>query len=404
MLDPYFSATKIAWILDNVEGARQKANEGKLKFGTADSFLIWRLTQGKVHATDASNASRTLLYNIHEHQWDDDLLKLFNIPRSVLPEVKNSIDNFGLASNQIIGQSIPILGVAGDQQAATIGQLCLDKGMVKSTYGTGCFMLMNTGDKVIQSKHRFLSTIAWQINKKVTYALEGSIFNAGTAIQWLRDEMQFIDSAQQTESIAKNLRSSHGILMVPAFTGLGAPYWDSQARGAILGITRNTTREHIVRAALESVCYQTHDLLTIIQQDSGITASRMRVDGGMSNNDWLMQFLADILTITIERPKVTETTACGAALLAAVGAGMFSSLHQAQQFWQLDLRFIPKSQGNRNSLIQKWSQAINQVRSVSSKETLASHSLPSDESNSIYKASNPHELKQRITNWIKSVK
>jgi len=261
LLDPYFSATKIAWILDNVEGARAKAEKGELKFGTTDCYLVWQLTKGESHATDATNASRTMLFNIHTNEWDDELLDLFNIPKAMLPEVKNSVDDFGMASNQILGQNIPILGIAGDQQAAAIGQLCIEPGMTKSTYGTGCFMLMNTGDQAIQSKHKLLTTIAYRLNDKNYYALEGSIFNAGTAIQWLRDELKFIQHAKDTEAVVAEMDSNNGVYMIPAFTGLGAPHWDPDARGAILGITRDTGPNDFIRAALESVCYQTNDLI-----------------------------------------------------------------------------------------------------------------------------------------------
>ena len=363
LLDPYFSATKLAWILDNVSGARSKAEKGQLKFGTTDSYLIWQLTKGAVHATDATNASRTMLFNIHTHQWDNELLKLFNIPDSLLPDVRNSADDFGMASNQLIGQNLPITGVAGDQQAASIGQLCIKAGMTKSTYGTGCFMLMNTGDKPIDSKHKLLSTIAYRLKGKTSYALEGSIFNAGTAIQWLRDELKVIKHANQSEEIAKGLDSNHGIYMVPAFTGLGAPHWDPDARGAIMGLTRDSNRDHLVRAALESVCYQTSDLIDAMKKDSNVDYQVVRVDGGMVANDWLLQFLSDILSVDIERPKVIETTALGAAILAGLGAGLFESLDDAATAWQLDKSFSPQMENEqRIQLTDGWHNAINRVK------------------------------------------
>lgn len=365
LIDPYFSATKLAWILDNVSGARSKAEKGLLKFGTTDCYLVWQLTRGEVHATDATNACRTMLYNIHTNQWDNELLKLFNIPASLLPEVKDSADDFGIASNQLIGQNLPITGIAGDQQAASIGQLCIEPGMTKSTYGTGCFMLMNTGDKIIESQHKLLATIAYRLNGKTTYALEGSIFNAGTAIQWLRDELKVIKHANETEAIARGLKSNHGVYMVPAFTGLGAPHWDPNARGAIMGLTRNTNRDHLVRAALESVCYQTRDLLNAMKNDSNVDNHVVRVDGGMVANDWLLQFLSDILAVTIERPKIIETTALGAAMLAALRFGLYESLEDTGAAWQLDKSFSPQMETNqREQLIDGWRTAINRVKTV----------------------------------------
>ena len=365
LLDPYFSATKIAWILDNVDGARDKAEKGELRFGTTDCYLVWQLTKGESHATDATNASRTMLFNIHTNKWDEELLKLFNVPKSILPEVKNSVDDFGIANNQILGQNTPILGIAGDQQAAAIGQLCIQPGMTKSTYGTGCFMLMNSGEKAIQSKHKLLTTIAYRLNDKTSYALEGSIFNAGTAIQWLRDELQFITNAKDTEAIVEQMESNNGVYMVPAFTGLGAPHWDPDARGAVMGITRDTGPNDFVRAALESVCYQTNDLVSAMRNDSRVNTQVMRVDGGMVANEWLLQFLADILNITIERPKVIETTAIGATMLAAVGAKLFNSLEDAGQAWQLDKSFSPQmDEVQRVELIDAWQNAVNRVKTT----------------------------------------
>lgn len=365
LLDPYFSATKLAWILDNVSGARSKAEKGQLKFGTTDCYLVWQLTRGNVHATDATNASRTMLYNIHTNQWDNELLKLFNIPASVLPQVKDSADDFGVASNQLIGQNLPITGIAGDQQAASIGQTCTKAGMTKSTYGTGCFMLMNTGENIIVSRHKLLSTIAYRLKGKTSYALEGSIFNAGTAIQWLRDGLKVIKHAKQTEEIARSLESNHGVYMVPAFTGLGAPHWDPNARGAVLGLTRDTNRDHLVRAALESVCYQTGDLIDAMKKDSNVDYQVVRVDGGMVANDWLLQFLADILSVNIERPKIIETTALGAAMLAGLGAGLYESLEDTATAWQLDKSFKPQMDSRqRTQLTEGWHTAINRVKSI----------------------------------------
>ena len=365
LLDPYFSATKLAWILDNVDGARRKAENGQLKFGTTDCYLVWKLTKGAIHATDATNASRTMLYNIHTHQWDNELLKLFNIPADILPEVKDCCDNFGTASNQLIGQNLPILGIAGDQQAASIGQLCTEAGMTKSTYGTGCFMLMNTGEQAITSKHKLLTTIAYRLKGKTAYALEGSIFNAGTAIQWLRDELKVIKNANQSEAIARQLDSNHGVYMVPAFTGLGAPHWDPDARGAILGLTRDTNQSHLVRCALESVCYQTYDLIDAMKKDSMVNNKVVRVDGGMVANDWLLEFLSDILNVNIERPKIIETTALGAAILAGLGSGLFDSLDDAAKAWQLDKLFTPKmDMQRRTQLTDGWHQAVNRIKTI----------------------------------------
>ena len=365
LLDPYFSATKLAWILDNVSGARSKAEKGQLKFGTTDCYLVWQLTKGAVHATDATNASRTMLFNIHTHQWDNELLKLFNIPAGLLPQVKDSADDFGMASNQLIGQNLPITGIAGDQQAASIGQLCIKAGMTKSTYGTGCFMLMNTGDKPIDSNHKLLSTIAYRLKGKTSYALEGSIFNAGTAIQWLRDELKVIKHANQSEQIASGLHSNHGVYMVPAFTGLGAPHWDPDARGAVMGLTRDTNRDHLVRAALESVCYQTSDLIEAMKKDSNVDYQVVRVDGGMVANDWLLQFLSDILSVDIERPKIIETTALGAAMLAGLGAGLYESLDDTAAAWQLDKSFTPQMDSEqRTQLTDGWHNAIDRVKTT----------------------------------------
>lgn len=361
LIDPYFSSTKISWILDHVPGARQKAEERKLAFGTIDSFLIWRLTGGKVHATDATNAARTQLYNIHASGWDEQLLEMFNVPRKVLPEVKNCADDFGRSEQSLFGKEIPIAGVAGDQQSASIGQACIEPGMLKSTYGTGCFALMNTGKKAYLSKHRLLTTIAYRLKGENSYALEGSIFAAGAAVQWLRDGLKIIKSASETEALARSLDSNKGVYMVPAFTGLGAPHWDPTARAAITGMTRDTGHAEFARATLESICYQTRDLLTAISDDYQHPAS-IRVDGGMVQNTWLMEFLADILGIPVERPVITETTALGAAFLAGLQVGLFSSLDDIKTLWQREARFTPNiEKTKRLELLAEWDKAVNRV-------------------------------------------
>ncbi|MCP3869236.1 MAG: glycerol kinase GlpK [Gammaproteobacteria bacterium] len=363
LLDPYFSATKIRWILDHVEGARALAEQGRLAFGTTDSFLIWRLTDGKVHATDATNACRTMLYNIHRQCWDSDLLDILDIPRSMLPEVKDSAADFGTTHQSQVGATLPIAGVAGDQQAAAIGQACFEPGMIKSTYGTGCFVLVNTGEEPVTSNNRLLTTVAYRINGKVTYALEGSIFVAGAAVQWLRDGIGIIKSASETEALAAGLEDNGGVYLVPAFTGLGAPYWDPHARGGIFGLTRDSGVSELVRATLESVCYQTHDLIQAMAAD-GVRPSSLRVDGGMVANDWLMQFLAGIIDIPVERPAVTETTALGAAYLAGVQQQVFDSLEHVQNQWQHDSRFDPEMDSNiRGQLLKGWDEAVARVRS-----------------------------------------
>lgn len=358
LLDPYFSATKISWILDNVAGAREQAEQGKLAFGTIDTFLIWRLTGGKVHATDVTNASRTNLYNIHELTWDETLQRLFNVPSSLLPNVLECADDYGTTDPNVLGVELPIQGVAGDQQAATIGQCCFHKGDIKSTYGTGCFVLLNTGDKVLQSQNHLLSTIAYKINGTVHYALEGSIFIAGAAVQWLRDGINVIEHAKQTEALAKSLSYDHGVYLVPAFAGLGAPYWEPNARGAIFGLTRGTTEAHLSRAALESVCYQTNDLLQAMAKD-GVQAESLNVDGGMVANDWVCQFLADVLDKPVNRPKVMETTALGAAYLAGLKAGIYASTNDLLQHRKLDKHFSPNMQSSqREELLKGWQSAI----------------------------------------------
>jgi glycerol kinase len=362
LLDPYFSATKLCWILDHVPGARSRAEKGELAFGTVDSFLLWRLTGGAVHATDATNASRTMLFNIHSQEWDASLLELLNIPRSLLPEVKDCIADFGVTDPSLFGRAIPIGGVAGDQQAAAIGQACLEPGMIKSTYGTGCFVLMNTGDKAFRSKNRLLTTVAYRVDGKTSYAVEGSIFVAGAAIQWIRDGLKLISSAGEVEGIAQRLDSNHGVYMVPAFTGLGAPYWDPHARGAIFGLTRDSGIAEIVRATLESVGYQTHDLMEAMKGDSATELKALRVDGGMVANNWFLQFLADLLDLPVERPKVTETTALGAAYLAGVKFGIFASLADIRKHWQRDAIFTPNlDPAERNNLLRGWKKAVSRV-------------------------------------------
>lgn len=360
LLDPYFSATKAAWILDNVDGARHAADAGQLAFGTIDSFLIWRLTGGLVHATDATNASRTSLFNIKKQIWDSELLNLFNVPDSILPDVKDSADDFGVIDKSLAGEAIPILGVAGDQQAAAIGQCCFETGSVKSTYGTGCFALVNTGDQLVRSSHRLLSTVAYRINGKTTYALEGSIFIAGAAIQWLRDGLQILKHAAESEQLAASADASDNVMVVPAFTGFGAPYWDPQARAAILGMTRGTGRAEIVQATLKSICYQTHDLLEAMRED-GVKISALKVDGGMVSNDWFSQRLADIIDIDVERPKVMETTALGVAYLAGLRAGVFTSFDDIAENWLLDEKFGPRAGTDRSGFV-RWKKAVKAVR------------------------------------------
>lgn len=358
LLDPYFSATKIAWILDHVDGARARAEQGDLCFGTVDSFLIWHLTGGKSHVTDATNASRTNLYNINEGCWDKTLCDLFHVPMAILPEVRDCASHFGDTDASLLGKSLPILGVAGDQQAATIGQACFAAGTIKSTYGTGCFMLANTGAKRLHSKNQLLSTVAYQINGQTTYGLEGSIFISGAIIQWLRDGLKILSDAKDSEAMAQKLASNEGVYMVPALTGLGAPHWAPHARGAIYGITRDTGPDHFARAALESVVYQTQDLITAMTGD-GIDCQGLKVDGGMVANNWMMQFMADILGQKIARPVVTETTALGVAMLAMLQDGQASSLDDMAKMWQLDAQFAPQMDRQiRDDLLAGWHQAI----------------------------------------------
>jgi glycerol kinase len=363
LIDPYFSATKVNWILDNVPGARDKAKNGELIFGTVDTYLLWRLTGGKEHRTDATNASRTMLFNIHTQTWDDELLELFNVPKSMLPEVMDSSDYFGVTEAHYFGYSVPVLGIAGDQQAALFGQTCFREGMAKSTYGTGCFMIVNTGEHALKSENRLLSTVAYRLNGVTTYALEGSIFVAGATIQWLRDGLQLIKKAGESESLAKETSLDHGVYMVPAFTGLGAPYWDPNARGAIFGLTRDTGIKEIVTAGLQSVCFQTKDLQKAMESD-GERPKVLRVDGGMVSNGWLMQFLADILGAKIDRSAITETTALGVAYLAGLKAGVFPSLEALEQNWQCDKRYEPTmTKEKRDEFYDGWCKSIRQVQS-----------------------------------------
>jgi len=362
LLDPYFSATKILWLLNTIPNARLQAEMGELAFGTVDTFLLWRLTQGESHATDATNASRTLLLNINTQDWDNDILGAFKIPREILPQVLDSSAHFGKTHENLFGAPISITGIAGDQQAATVGQACFHPGMVKSTYGTGCFMLMNTGSKLIHSKNKLLGTIAYRLNGKVVYGLEGSIFSAGVAIKWLRDALKIIKNAEETETLAMHVPDTGGVYFVPGFTGLGAPYWDPDARGAILGLTRDSNFAHISRAALEAVCYQTLDLLNAMQNDSGTQFEILRVDGGMVANNWLLQFLTDILNVEVERPACFETSALGAAYLAGLHVGLYKSLEEISQMWRANARFIPKMQNfERDYLYGGWKNAVERV-------------------------------------------
>lgn len=363
VIDPYFSATKIAWLLDNVEGARAAAERGELAFGTIDSFLVWRLTGGRVHATDATNAARTLLFDIHRQRWDDELLRLFRVPPSLLPEVRDCVASFG--ETTLLGPTaIPILGVAGDQQAATVGQACFRPGMVKSTYGTGCFAVLNTGQQVVASKNRLLTTIAYRIGGEVTYALEGSIFVAGAAVQWLRDGLKIIRESGEVEALARQADARQRVYVVPAFVGLGAPYWDPEARGAIFGLTRETGAAELARAALEAVCFQTRDLLEAMAADGAARPEALRVDGGMTRNGWAMQFLADMLNVPVERPVFAETTVAGAAALAGLGAGLYRSRDAIADRWKRDCAFEPRmSPGEREERYAGWRNAVERTLS-----------------------------------------
>ena len=358
LIDPYFSATKVKWILENIPLAKKLMQKDELLFGTIDTFLIWRLTKRKIHATDATNASRTMLYNIASNKWDDGILKLLKIKKSILPEVKDCSDDFGSTHSSVTGQSIPINGVVGDQQAATIGQCCFEPGSLKSTYGTGAFVLLNTGNKIIYSKNRLLTTIAYRIKGKTTYAMEGSIFIAGAGVQWLRDRMKFFKKAPETEKIVRSLKSNSDVYLVPAFTGLGAPYWNANARGVLSGLTRDSGPKQIVRAVIESVAFQTHDLFEAMKHD-GLRPRLVKVDGGMVKNNWFSQFLSDVVNVGVLRPKVQETTALGAAFMAGLQIGVYKSLKDISKNWSLDRKFSPKMKNkSRSNLLSGWSKAI----------------------------------------------
>ena len=360
LVDPYFSGTKVKWILDNVEGAREQAEAGDLLFGTIDTWIIWKLSGGQAHVTDYTNASRTLMYNIHELEWDDFLLEKLTVPKSMLPEVKPSSHVYAETStDHFFGRAVPIAGIAGDQQAALFGQACIEEGMVKNTYGTGCFMLMNTGEKAVQSDNGLLTTIAWGLDGKVEYALEGSIFVAGSAIQWLRDGLRMFRYSPESEEYARRVESTDGVYVVPAFVGLGAPYWDSEARGAIFGVTRGTTKEHFIRATLESLAYQTKDVLDAMEKDSGISLKRLRVDGGAVGNNLLMQFQSDLLQVPVDRPIVKETTALGAAYLAGLAVGFWKDKYEIAAHWKVDEKFEPEmEESRRDELYDGWQKAV----------------------------------------------
>ncbi|PJW16988.1 glycerol kinase GlpK [Geobacillus sp. WSUCF-018B] len=360
LIDAYFSGTKVKWILDHVEGARERAERGELLFGTIDTWLIWKLSGGRAHVTDYSNASRTLMFNIHTLEWDDELLAILNVPKAMLPEVRPSSEVYAkTVPYHFFGVEVPIAGAAGDQQAALFGQACFTEGMAKNTYGTGCFMLMNTGEKAVQSKHGLLTTIAWGIDGKVEYALEGSIFVAGSAIQWLRDGLRMIKTAADSEAYAEKVESTDGVYVVPAFVGLGTPYWDSEVRGAVFGLTRGTTKEHFIRATLESLAYQTKDVLAAMEADSGISLTTLRVDGGAVKNNFLMQFQSDLLAVPVERPVVNETTALGAAYLAGLAVGYWNSRDDIAAQWQLERRFEPKMDDDKRTMLYDgWKKAV----------------------------------------------
>lgn len=362
VIDAYFSATKIAYLLDSIDGLRTRAEAGEILFGTVDSFLIWRLTGGRRHATDYSNASRTLLFNIHTLDWDDELLGLLNIPRAMLPEVRPTSEVYGEASAEWFGSPIPLAAAVGDQQAATFGQACFGSGEAKNTYGTGCFLLMNTGEQAVESKHNLLTTIGWGLNGKVTYCLEGSVFVAGAAVQWLRDGLGLIRTSAEVEALAQSVPDSDGVVLVPAFVGLGAPYWDPYARGALLGITRGTTAGHLARAAVESMAFQTRDLLEAMHDDAGIRLAELKVDGGASVNNALMQFQADLLGVTVKRPAVSETTALGAAYLAGLAVGYWQDPSDVTRNWVLDRQFAPSMPAERrDALYARWQKAVSRV-------------------------------------------
>lgn len=364
LIDPYFSGTKVKWILDNVEGAREKAEQGDLLFGTVDTWLVWKLTGGEVHVTDYSNASRTLMFNIHDLTWDEELLDILNVPKQMLPEVRPSSEIYGYtASHHFFGHRAPIAGIAGDQQAALFGQTCFESGTGKNTYGTGCFLLMNTGEKIVESKHGLLTTIAWGVNGKVTYALEGSIFVAGSAVQWLRDGLRMFQRAEESEEYATKVESTEGVYVVPAFVGLGTPYWDSDVKGAVFGLTRGTTKEHFIRATLESLAYQTKDVFDAMEADSGIPLKTLRVDGGAVKNNFLMQFQSDILNVPVERPVIQETTALGAAYLAGLATGFWKDQEELTKYWSIDRTFTPQMEElERQQLYAGWQKAVEATR------------------------------------------
>ncbi len=364
LLDPYFAGTKVRWLLDNVEGARALANEGKLAFGTIDSFLLWRLTGGKVHKTEATNASRTLLFNIHTQSWDHELLDLLEVPETLLPSVEDCCSDFGTVEADLLGAEIPIAGIAGDQHAALIGQACFKAGMAKSTYGTGCFFMMNTGERAVPSTNRLLTTVGYRIKGKTTYALEGSIFMAGATVQWLRDGLKVIESAVESQAIAEKVGYQSSVYLVPAFTGLGAPYWDADARGAIVGLTRDSGPDDIVTAGLQSVVYQTADLINAMINDGAASSNTLRVDGGMVVNDWVIQYLADILNTPVDRPVMTESTALGAAYLAGLQAGLYKDFQEIESYWQCERRFEPALEDKqREQLYQGWQTAVGRIKS-----------------------------------------
>ena len=368
IVDAYFSATKIKWILDNVDNAREKASAGKLAFGTIDSWLIWNFTAGKAHVTDVTNASRTMLYNIHTLQWDQELLEIFGVPLNMLPEVRSSSEVFGETAGSLLAAKIPIAGIAGDQQAALFGQMCIKTGMVKNTYGTGCFMLMNIGDQPVISKNNLITTIAWKIGDKVQYALEGSIFVGGAVVQWLRDGLQIISSSSQVEELAKKVEDNGGVYVVPAFTGLGAPHWNQDARGTIVGLTRGSTSAHIARAALESIAYQTMEVLKAMEADSGVSIGELRVDGGATVNDLLMQIQANVLQAKVVRPEITETTAMGAAYLAGLAVGYWESIEEISEQWKVNRTFQPAENSNPFELVKGWHKAVKACKAWAQEE------------------------------------
>ncbi|MDE1192408.1 MAG: glycerol kinase GlpK [Arachidicoccus sp.] len=360
VIDAYFSGTKVKWILDNIKGARERAENGELCFGTIDSWLIWKFTRGNMHITDVTNASRTMMFNIHTLEWDKELLELLTIPESMLPQVRESSEVYGETATTLFATKIPIAGIAGDQQSALFGQMCVEEGMAKNTYGTGCFMLMNTGEKPVISKNNLLTTIAWKINGKITYALEGSVFVGGAAVQWIRDGLQIIHDASESEELANSVPDNGGVYFVPALTGLGAPHWDQYARGLIIGITRGTTAAHITRATLEGIAFQVHGLLTAMESDSGKKSTQLRVDGGAVANNTLMQFQADIFGSSVVRPKILETTALGAAYLAGLAVGFWKDIDELKKQWSVDIKFEPTMDKEKADMLLKyWNKAVN---------------------------------------------